>query len=152
MCCSICYLQHLVKHLTAYGGHSSSLSFISLHCVFLTFHSHSPTLWSVFTLLPFILLLLSLSLLLLSYLSHLPLLPLTVLSFTSFPSAVYCFLFSHIHFPSLPLPALLDFHSPFHDRHTQMNTDSIRARWFPTSSRGNTPSVENVTNAKQILY
>lgn len=36
MCCSICYLQHLVEHLTAYGGHSSSLSFISLHCVFLT--------------------------------------------------------------------------------------------------------------------
>ena len=70
----------------------------------------------------------------------------------SFPSVVYCFLFSHIHFSSLPLPSLLDFHSHFHDHHTQMNTEPVRARWwFPTSSRGNTHSVENVTNAKQIL-
>ena len=74
-------------------------------------------------------------------LSHLPLLLLIVFFFTPFPSAVYCYLFSRILFPSL-FHALLDLYSHFHDRNTWMNTDSTSAGWFPSRSKGDASSVD----------
>lgn len=143
MCCFTCYLQQLIEHLTVQGVFFISFIFYSLLSP--SFHPHNP-IFHLFLICSF----------LFSYFFYFYFrLYLSICLASSHNLILYLFslyflllLVPDILFPILFLCALLDH---YYDHNTQVNTESTRAAWVRTSSKGDRPLVEYFIYTKHGL-